>query len=88
MSEENVKRSLRVYALAERKPQPKPRPSQSTKSLSTRVRRKFRAMGLELIVGVDIETDDYTDLDRLIATQSGAEFPTVERGENFAGHHC
>ena len=52
------------------------------------VRRKSGAMGLELIVGVDIEADNYTDLDRLITTQSGAEFPTVERGENFAGHHC
>jgi len=45
-------------------------------------------LSLELVVGVDIEADDYTDLDRLIATQSGAEFPTVERGENFAGHQC
>ena len=41
---------------------------------------------LESIVGVDIESEDGIDLDRLISPQDGTKLPTVERSQDFAGH--
>ena len=44
------------------------------------------ARDLELVVGVDIESEDGVDLDGLISAQRGTELPAIKRGQDFAGH--
>ena len=53
---------------------------------------KFLAMAeslsrpLELVVGVNVESQDDTDFNRLFAAQGGTELPGIERGQDLAGH--